>query len=79
METSMTLDATAAALRDEVAAAREELLRVCRRDPKRTWPAYELKAEARNGWSDGAMNIALSELIDEHLLQADGDQISLSS
>ena len=76
--TNTTLDPTAAALAEEVAAAREALIDLCRRSPERSWPAYELKRAARNGWSAGAMTLALNRLLSEGVLGADGDLIHLT-
>jgi hypothetical protein len=74
---SSLLDATAATLSDEVSEARAALVELCNTDPDSWWQAYELKASARNGWSDGAMNLALSELIEGRELEVDGDRVRL--
>jgi hypothetical protein len=76
--TNTTMDPTAALLAEEVGAARDALVDLCRRNPERTWPAYELKRTARNGWSAGAMTLALNHLLSEGVLQADGDLIHLT-
>jgi hypothetical protein len=77
MECVMMPDATAASLSEEIQAAREALLQLCRDHPDRTWHAYELKAAARNGWTAGAMSIALNRLIEEGVFEVDGDCIRL--
>jgi Elongation factor SelB, winged helix len=74
----MTTDATAASLSKEIAAARERLIELCQDPPEGGWPAHELKNRARNGWSDGALNIALSRLIEDGTLVAEGDRVRLS-
>lgn len=74
----MTRDATAVSLDLEVEQAKAALVELCKQDPERTWRAYELRAQARNGWSSGAMNLALNRLVDEGTLAAHGDEISLS-
>jgi hypothetical protein len=76
--TKTTLDPTAAALAEEVAAAREALVDLCMSSPERSWPAYELKRAARNGWSAGAMTLALNRLLSEGVLRADGDLVHLT-
>jgi len=73
-----TLDPTAAALAGEVMAAREAVLELCKSDAERPRLAYELKREARNGWSAGAMTLALNGLLADGLLQAEGDLIRLA-
>jgi hypothetical protein len=72
-EIAMPSDATFAALTNEIAAAREALLRVTREYPRRWWSAYDLKQLARNGWSAGAMSLALSDLIDAGALDVGPD------
>jgi len=79
MEAQMATDATDASLSAEIEAARGALIEVCRKKPTKWWPAYELKDEARNGWSDGAMTLALNRLIDEGKLDVQGDRVRLSS
>jgi hypothetical protein len=78
METVMAVDATAASLGVEVAAARKALLETLEAEPGRWWSAYELKGSVRNGWSDGAMNLALSRLITEGAVAVEGDRVRLS-
>jgi hypothetical protein len=77
MELAMARDATATSLSEEIEAARDALVELCRAQPGREWRAYELKAAARNGWSAGAMAIALNRLIDEGLFEVAGDCIRL--
>lgn len=59
----MTIDATDRVLDEEIAAAREKLIEVAGEQGDAWWTAYELKVRARNGWSSGAMSLALRELI----------------
>lgn len=61
----------------EIAEARQALVDCARQEPDRWWFAYELKDHARNGWSAGAMNMALRRLIKTGVFEADGDQIRL--
>jgi hypothetical protein len=77
MEASMKRDATSARLAKEIAEAREALIETARLDPERWWFAYELKDQARNGWSAGAMNMALRRMIDAEIFELDGDRIRL--
>jgi hypothetical protein len=65
MEAMMTADATDVALANEIDAARAKLVELASEQPSRWWTAYELKVEARNGWSPGAMGLALRQLIEE--------------
>lgn len=65
----MPTDATFAALADEIASARDALLELASEQPDRWWRPYELKVQARNGWSAGAMDLALEELIDAGALE----------
>lgn len=70
----MPLDATTAALTGEIAAARTALTEHARTRPGEWWDPYELKAEARNGWTSGAMTLALNDLIDDGTFEV-GDQL----
>lgn len=80
MVAPQVMDATAASLEREVAEARDALLDFLRGEGRdRDWRAYELKATVRNGWSDGAMNLALDDLIHEGKLVVEGDRIRLAS
>jgi hypothetical protein len=74
----MATDATAASLGEEIAGARAALLAALESEPEQWRPAYELKGSVRNGWSDGAMNLALSRLISEGSIDVDGDCVRLS-
>jgi len=76
--TTKTTDPLATHLTEEIAEARTALVALCESQPERAWPAYELKTQARNGWSAGAMSLALSRLLDDGVLRADGDRIRLS-
>jgi hypothetical protein len=74
METMMmAVDQADKAVEEEVQAARAAILDVIRTAPSEAWTAYELKTRARNGWSSGAMGIALRELIDEGVLTRGSD------
>lgn len=69
----MTTDAAFQSLTDEIEAAREALLTMAASEPGRAWHPYELKTRARNGWSSGAMGLALDSLIvDGRLVATDG-------
>jgi hypothetical protein len=57
-------DPSYAALVEEVQAAEGQLVAVARQEPGKWWDPYELRKTARNGWSAGAMGIALDNLID---------------
>jgi hypothetical protein len=73
MEIAMPLDATFAALTKEIAAAREAMLAVAGERPKDWWNPYELKTTARNGWSAGAMSLALDALVESGALEVGPD------
>lgn len=74
---SSLLDATAATLSEEVEAAKTALIELCETNREEWWQAYDLKLSARNGWSDGAMNIALRDLIDSGKLEVNKDRVRL--
>ena len=63
-------DSTTAHLSKEVAAAREALIAQVATDPDHWWSAYDLKVAVRNGWTSGAMSLALNQLVDEGVLEA---------
>jgi hypothetical protein len=73
MEMQMSADATFTALAEEISAARAALIERASRSPDHWWDPFELKAVARNGWSAGAMNLALGELLDEGTFELDAD------
>jgi len=75
----MALDATTASLAREIAEARNALIAEARTAPAKWWPAWELKTHARNGWSDGAMNLALNRLIEDGTFVVTGDSVRLSA
>lgn len=77
MEASMKRNAVAERLATEIAEAHDALLDTVRRDPKRWWVAYQLKDQARNGWSASIMNLALARLIDTGVFELKGDCIRL--
>ena len=72
----MTVDATDQAVNEEVAAARDAIVELASSSDK-WWTAYELKVRARNGWSAGAMGLALRELVDEGILEQREDDLRL--
>ena len=71
-------DAPTAQLSDEVTAAREALVAHMQADVEAWWSTYDLKIQVRNGWTPGAMSLALNELVDEGILEARGDEVRLS-
>jgi len=74
MEAAMT-DQTYAALVEEVAEAEKQLVVVAEQDePGKWWYPYELRQLARNGWSPGAMGIALDNLIDRGVFEVSAEQ-----
>jgi hypothetical protein len=75
MGNTMTVDATDRAVNAEVAAARDALFELASSRPSEWWTAYDLKVRARNGWSAGAMGLALRELIDEGVLEQREDDL----
>jgi len=77
MEASVSLDVATAHLAKEIKEAGDKLLAVAGAEPDRWWFAYELKDHARNGWSAGAMDIALNRLIDTGKFEIQGDQVRL--
>ena len=77
MEVSMKRNATTEQLAGEIAEARDALLDVVQRDPKRWWVAYQLKDQARNGWSASIMNMALARLVDTGVFELKDDCIRL--
>lgn len=79
METTVPIDATTAALAQEVEAAQKALVELVTQEPRDCWPAYELKAKARNGWSAGAMSLALNRLLEDGtFVLAGGDCIRMA-
>jgi hypothetical protein len=73
MEITLKRNPAAEPLATEITEARAALLEQTQGDPDRWWYAYELKDEARNGWSAGAMTMALSRLIDNGVFELKGD------
>lgn len=71
---TMTVDTTDRTIDQEIASARESLLRLAREEPvDRWWTAHELKVRARNGWSSAVMGLALRELLDEGIFEQGDD------
>jgi hypothetical protein len=77
MEASMSLDVATTQLASDIKQAGDRLLEVAGEQPDRWWHAYELKDRARNGWSAGAMDIALNRLIDTGKFDVRGDKIHI--
>ncbi len=75
----MSLDVATAQLAKEIREAGDKLVEVASEEPHRWWPAYELKDHARNGWSAGAMDIALNRLIDTGRFDVRGDEVQIRS
>jgi hypothetical protein len=73
MEIALPVDQTYAALAEEVTAAERALIEVAEREPGKWWYPYELRQEARNGWSPGAMGIALDDLIERGVFQMNAE------
>lgn len=73
MESAMIIDETSAALAEEVEAAEKALIAVAESDPRKWWYPYELRQRARNGWSAGAMGIALDNLIDRGVFRMNAE------
>lgn len=65
MENAVPIDATFAALAEEVAAAQKALIDAISGEPRDCWHAYELKIKARNGWSPSVMSLALNRLVED--------------
>jgi hypothetical protein len=63
MGVGVASDPTRAALAAEVAAAQGAILELAETAPRVWWPPHVLRRQARNGWSAGAMGLALEELI----------------
>lgn len=78
MELEMAVDATAAALATEIDRAREALIEKSQEDREQWWPAWELRAAVKNGWSDGATNLALNELLEDGTFEVQGDAVRIS-
>jgi hypothetical protein len=78
MGVSMAADPTAAVLREEIEKATKALVELSQGTPERWWDARELKAEAKNGWSHAATNLALSRLIEEGTFVVNKDKVRLS-
>lgn len=75
MTEAMTTDETYAALASEVGAAAARLVEVAEEQPDEWWHPYELRRRARNGWSPGAMGLALDKLIASGTFEVDHRQM----
>lgn len=78
MEYTMAIDATAASLGQEIEKARCALIRTSEESPNQWWTARELKFAAKNGWSHGAANLALSRLVDDGTFEVKEGKVRLS-
>jgi hypothetical protein len=78
MGLGMAVDATSAALAAEIGLAREALISKSRENPDQWWPAWEIRAEVKNGWSDGATSLALNQLLDDGTFEVRGDTVRIS-
>lgn len=65
----MTVDAFNADAWEQVEAAKRRLVEVALMAPRRWWTAFDLKEEARNGWSAPTMDLALYDLLGEGRLE----------
>ncbi len=74
----MPVDPTSEQLAKEVAAARQALVNRTHEAPEQWWPAGDLKARVRNGWSAGATGLALGDLIADGTFEVQGDSVRLS-
>ena len=73
----MTVDAISAELAAEIGRARNALIEKSREEPNHWWPAWELRAEVKNGWTNGATTLALSELLQEGAFEVQGDAVRI--
>jgi hypothetical protein len=63
------------ALADEINAARSAIIAVAERErPGGWWNAYDLKTHARNGWSAGAISLAMNDLIADGTFEVGEDR-----
>lgn len=74
----MSVDPTSERLAREIAEARQALVNRIQEAPSQWWPASDLKARVRNGWSAGATGLALGDLIADGTLEVQGDSVRLS-
>lgn len=65
-------------LREEVESGRRRIAATLAKRAGESLSAFDLKAEARESESDGAMNLALGELIDEGIVEVEGAQLTLN-
>jgi 3-oxoacyl-ACP reductase-like protein len=70
---SMITDPAFEMVSGEVAAARDALVDAARADSERWWSAHELKIHARNGWSSGAMSLAMNDLVEDGTFELNDD------
>lgn len=78
MELEMAVDATSAALAVEIGKAREALIEKSQENRNQWWPAWELRAAVKNGWTDGATNLALNQLLEDGTFEVKGDTVRVS-
>ena len=69
----MTRDPTFEALAREVREAEQALIATAAQDPQRWWYPPDLRAQARNGWSAGAVGTALENLIQKGRFAVNAD------
>jgi hypothetical protein len=75
MEMMMAADAPYTTLTDEIEAARSALIGLAQTEQaSHWWNAYDLKTQARNGWSAGAMSLAMNQLIDDGTFEVNDDR-----
>jgi hypothetical protein len=73
MVSPMPVDAIDKALDHEIDAACKALLELAETDREKWWTAFELKVQARNGWSSAVMGLALRRLVAEDLFEQRSD------
>ncbi len=74
MGIAMTVDGTYTLLAADVERAEGALIDVAKAEPGKWWYPHELRQFARNGWSAGAMGIALDGLIARSIFEVGADQ-----
>jgi hypothetical protein len=73
MGSAMTVDQTYIALTEQVAAAEKAIVAEAKKAAGEWWYPYDLRKQARNGWSAGAMGIAMDNLIARGVLEVNAD------
>jgi hypothetical protein len=73
----MPVDAVERNLQADIEAAKERLVEVA--EQQSSWTSFELKKQARNGWSSSTMGLALYALLDEgRLVRGDDRRVRVS-